>query len=102
MKFFIINNNGNYLSSSSWQQQFCEGLRGFSKNCALSFNSKEDAEKQIERMRDALEYWIEEDIQRQSKKYKETERRAFLKESGERYFKNKKAIEKLKVINFFN
>ena len=106
--YYIINKSKNYLASSSWQSEFCQGLRGFSKNGALTFRTKEHAIKYISNMLVELDKWINGDITEQAKNWREGDdvpyfntRKCFLDESYNQYLKNKKAIESLKIINYF-
>lgn len=98
--FYIINNKKNYLSSSSWRHQFSAGLRGFSKNSALSFKTFEEAQSYIDGMLFYLSDWISVDVPKQSERFLKKE--DFLISCQKIYEKNTKKIKTLKIVNNFN
>ena len=101
MTFYIINKNKNFLASSTWRSQFCEGLRGFSKNAALTFKTEEEAKAYTERMLFCLEEWISSEIPNQSKNWSKFSVDGFLERSQKQYLKNKKNILSLQITDTF-
>ena len=74
-----------------------KGLFKFSKIECLLYKTKKEAEEQIKKFYDDLEYWINVDIKEQAKNWKEHNRQEFLDESKETYYKLKKFIGTLKI-----
>jgi hypothetical protein len=108
MTYYIINKNNNYLASNI-TGSFCQGIIGFSKKAALNFQSLDEAKEYISYLKKELEKWFTEDIQDQSKNWSDSpqtpvfnQRKTFLKKSEERFLKNKKIIESLKITENLN
>lgn len=108
MTYYIINKNNRYLASDI-TGSFCLGIIGFSKKAAICFKSADDAKENIKNLLQALENWFFVDVKEQAKNWSDlpetpifNQRKTFLKGSEERFLKNKRIIESLKITQNLN
>jgi hypothetical protein len=98
--FVITKGRGKTPLNNIWDTEFCCGTKcvDVSNTCYTIFETKDDAQKYLDRKLVYLDEWINNDIPQQATKWSDNTRHEFLNRSKEHYDAIKKMITNMKIV----